>query len=219
MTTVTDAPYWQSHPVTAPVLADYLAGIADPHRDWLVEAVETFRVGAEPLNVLEAGCHCGVVLRRLEALRNVQVAGVDVNPQAVDLARRAGLLATVGVLPGCLSEFEDGCVDVLVSSYCLAYLSPYDLVVALCHGLRIATRGLVIVEPMAGAGLGAMARDDASPPEWRHDYFVALDSAVANLRRFQRPCPTVAMTRVRKGPFAGITGVVIARAMWPPPTT
>lgn len=167
-------------------------------------------LAAAPAEVLEVGCHCGPLLTRLTAA-GYRARGVDINEDAVAAANEAGLIATVGAVPDVLDHYTDHRFDVIVASYCLAYLAPEDVPDTLASLLRITRYGLVLVEPMAGKGVTPGMHYLWQCPEWRHDYFEALDTAVALMVR----APQVTMTRFARGPYAGINGVVVARTMWP----
>jgi SAM-dependent methyltransferase len=194
LTTAAAQFYWSHHP---PKLEVYRASGDEPHRDWAVAAVGLLTPHGR---VLEVGCHCGPLLHRLVAA-GYEASGLDINAGAVRAARAAGLDAMVGAVPHDLANYFDDELDVVVSSYCLAYIAPPDLPAVLNEMLRIAVKGLVIVEPMAGAGVVPAVRQDSSYTEWRHDYFDALASATRPVR----------MTRYARGPFADINGVVVVQ--------
>lgn len=195
MTTAAAQSYWAHHPAKLDV---YRASVDEPHRDWAVAAVDLITPFGG--RVLEIGCHCGPLLRRLVTAGYV-ATGLDINAGAVRAARAAGLHADVGRVPDDLANYFDDELDIVVSSYCLSYIAPPDLPDVLNALLRIAKVGLVIVEPMAGAGVVPAIRQESSYTEWRHDYFDALASATRPVR----------MTRYARGPFADINGVVVVQ--------
>jgi hypothetical protein len=195
--------YWANHPAT---VSAYDLSAVEQHRDWAVQAVTD--LGAA--TVLEVGCHCGPVLGRLEAA-GLRACGIDINAGAVAAAQAHGFSAVVGAVPSTLERYDDGAFDVVLSSYCLAYIAPHDLPDTLAAMMRVALFGLVLVEPMAGAGVPEQMTRFGSYTEWRHDYLTALELA----QPLVAGRPVVEMTRLARGPFAGINGVVKARLTWP----
>jgi ubiquinone/menaquinone biosynthesis C-methylase UbiE len=190
--------YWANHPAA---VAAYRGSESEPHRGWALEAVQSL---APPTAVvLEVGCHCGPLLRRL-GRAGYLAHGLDINAGAVAAAIADGLFASVGAVPGTLDRYGDQEVDVVVTSYCLAYIAPKDLPEVLAEMVRIARRGVVIVEPMAGAGVAERTTEQGSYTEWRHDYFLAFDKVT----RIKTP---LTLTRRACGPHAGINGVVIVK--------
>ena len=211
-TTADAQEYWSHHIMTREMLDLYLGTRAAPYRDWAIEGIAQFDRHDV---VLEAGCHIGVLLDRIQALKGVRVAyGIDANEAAVVAAQARGLTATVGTIPDCLGRFTDASVDVIVSSYCLSYIDPLDLPFTLAELLRIARQGIVIVEPMAGGDVEEEGGRDGSYVEWRHDYLAGFDDAVDQSRPQLRPPWTVEMTRFAKGPYAGINGMVVAKKIY-----
>lgn len=199
--------YWANHPVTADRIATYKDSIHDPHRQWVVDALRSLDVRG---TVLEVGCHCGPLLHVMEQA-GFSAVGLDINAHAIDDATDAGLTAAVGAIPSTLERFPTGAFDAVVSSYCLAYISPKDLSVTLADMVRLSRKGVVIVEPMAGAGVAEEMYGDDVYVEWRHDYLVALTAAQALIPNG----PVIEMTRTRKDRLGAINGVVVGVLTWP----
>ena len=159
-----------------------------------------------PTTVLEVGCSCGPLLDRLTKA-GYNVAGIDINADAVKLAKDSGFHASVGTLPDVLALFDDRSVDAVVSSYCLAYIAPDDLVTTLRECLRVARLGIVLVEPMAEPGTDAESERWAAYVEWRHDYFTALEMARAGLEHD----PKLSTTLMARGPHESMNGVLVGQ--------
>jgi len=210
--------FWANHPGGQAWCDLYRETGNLPQRDWALAAVKGF---GPVTSVLEVGCHCGPLLRRLAALDGMERAiGLDINAEAIAQARATGLQAIVGTIPGALQRFPDRLFDVVVSSYCLAYVAPQDLAFTLSECLRIARLGLVLVEPTAGPGVDPAIYEDGQYVEWRHEYLDALSEAHGRL-----PIrPVIEVTRTRKGtrgsyeinvtPHAGVNAVITARITW-----
>lgn len=188
----------------------YDMSASEPSRDWAIEGVLSF--GPDVRTVLELGCHCGPLLKRLAALPGMTAAGLDVNTAAVCAARLAGLDAVVGAIPEALLSYPAKSVDVIVTSYCLAYIAPEDLPWTLAECLRIARRGLVLVEESAGPGVPVAAHQNKSYCDWRHEYLDAIESAV---RLLGKAAPAVTMTRTRKEAVGCVNAVIVAEVTWP----
>lgn len=160
-------------------LQEYEASITRPYRQQIVDAI----VALQATSLLEVGCHCGPNLRRIaKACPSMRLLGVDVNRTAVDAGKAAvvrdGFADRVtlyhAAFPRQTYGLEDGCVDVVLTCYALAYLAPRDLPEALSEAGRIARRAVVLVEPMAVNGLTPAGVRTLDYEEWRHDYPAAI---------------------------------------------
>ena len=146
-----------------------------PRRDVIIEALRT-TFGA-PTSVLDIGCNAGPTLRRIAAeFPSCRLAGFDVNADAVEGARQR--LAAIGAAPELrVGSFYDvlpatptDSVDVVISSFALAYVPPSRLPAVLADIVRIASRGAVLAEPHAfepGRRAGVLT---VPWHDWRHDY-------------------------------------------------
>jgi len=212
MQAVADAPpstsdaaaYWEQH---AAPLQVYRDSAQAPYRDWVLEALQ--RDCPQAVTVLEVGCHCGPLLSRLTAA-GYTASGVDVNAEVVAAAVADGHTASVAAIPWDLMAMGTRQFDVVVSSFCLAYISPEDLPATLLQLLRIARCGLVLVEPHAGPGVPSDSWVDGGHVGWRHEYLDALDIAIPAVR----PPLSVVMSRYRKPNTEHLNGVVVARTTW-----
>ena len=129
--------------------------------------------GLQPWRSLaELGCNSGPMLSEIQsAYPRATLIGVEPNIVA---ARAAQVYLGSGtpIFHGTLQEWLDTAspVDVLVTHYTLAYISPSQIRPVLANMLQIANKGLVIAEPM---GEEALIWEF---PEWRHDYVKHLSS-------------------------------------------
>lgn len=199
--------YWARHDIRPKDVRAYVRSEPERHRTWVLDGLA--QLGTVE-TVLEVGCHCGALLQRLEAAGYAAV-GVDLNAVAVAAAVRRGLTAHVGAAPEALRGFDDGSVDAVVTSYALAYTAPADLPAVLAEMVRVSRRGLVLAEPMAGAGVKETFGRQGLYVEWRNDYCAALEKA----RLLVTSPPSLRMVRYARGPYAGINGVVVATVIRP----
>lgn len=110
-----------------------------------------------------------------------------------------GVDLLVGKAPEGLAVFHD--IDVVVTCYTLAYLSPADLATTLREIKRIAKVGCLLVEPMPGPGGPAGPIVGAKVPASRHDYasaFAAGDEWDVELRPFIGPQGLDGVLRARR---------------------
>jgi ubiquinone/menaquinone biosynthesis C-methylase UbiE len=211
--------YWTPTPADAPNVAavarHYWDSINSPQRFWVCEAVALLG-GAESL--LEIGCQSGPNLRALARVwPHMQLHGLDVNRAALEEGRRfaieAGLTRVTfheGVVPDSLLSWAAQSVDVALSVYCLAYIGPDQIVTAVRHLLRVARKGIVLVEPMATAQEPAeeFAGDvqGSAYVEWRHDYLSILSELAEELP----PGEELRAAVLPRQHVARLNGVVIA---------
>lgn len=175
-------------------VAGYWNDFHSPRRDMIVDAIRD-RFG-HPESVLDVGCNAGPNLRRIhEEFPACALAGFDVNAEAVAYASiRFAEMGTaahlrVGTFEEVLPEAPADGVDLVISSFSLAYVPPRDLFRVLGHCVRAARRGLVLAEPLPF--------DPARPegvlsgtPDWRHDYRRTLGLlGVRDVDTYDRPEP------------------------------
>lgn len=167
---------WWAQPrgeVTASWVANYQDSLGARHRQALVNVVAALK----PASVLELGSHCGPNLVRLaQAIPDIPLTGVDANAgaiaagtawmQSLGLGDRVELVA--GTFPDATSPLENGCVDVVMTCYALAYVAPFDLDAVLYECGRLAAKAVVIAEPTA---VNTESRGGMSGyTEWAHPY-------------------------------------------------
>jgi ubiquinone/menaquinone biosynthesis C-methylase UbiE len=157
----------------------YQKSLAQRHRDVIVSIVQGLK---GVTSVLEVGSHCGPNLVRLARAcpQLEQLSGVDVNADAVAAGQRwvqgLGLSSRIelatGRVPDVTDSLPDGCVDVVLSCYALAYIAPQDLDAVLYEMGRLAKRAIVLAEPMPGLP-ARTAQLQSEYHEWAHDYHAA----------------------------------------------
>lgn len=163
-------------------VAGYWNDTQSPRRDSLIDALRT--AFEAPSSVLDVGCNAGPVLRRVATeFPGCRLAGFDINAEAIAGARQRfsdlGLIAdlSVGSFYEVLPATASKSVDIVISSFALAYVPPADLPSVLSDIVRIAVRGIVLAEPHAMDHLRAAGTLTVPWYDWRHDYaavFVGL---------------------------------------------
>ena len=152
-------------------IENYQKSLKTRHRNVIAAIVNDLK----PKTLLEIGCHCGPNLIRLaQELPAVQLVGMDANAQAIDAGK--AWAASLGLgnriqlhtarFPEGTDRLETGVVDVVLSCYTLAYVSPADLDAALYEVGRLAKRAVILAEPM-GTG---MHGTPGGYQEWAHVY-------------------------------------------------
>lgn len=123
---------------------DYLSTINHPHRDLIVQKLSQWKFNG---GILEVGCASGPNLLRIrQAFPHLQVGGVDVVPEAIEMARK--------VLPGGIFDvrsvtdlfFADKSVDVVLTDACLIYVGPGKIKKALKEIHRVCRGKILLVE-------------------------------------------------------------------------
>jgi len=151
----------------------YWAAAAQPHRFALVSALHLIpRFGS----LREVGCSVGTNLNLIRrAFPWVDLSGSDLNDGAIEFARAH----LPDITFRCVDAVTDAAswsprsVDVIISCYALAYVSPSDLPAVLRSMVTAARRAIVMVEP-CGRGLVP----GLTFPEWRHDYAPQLTDTI-----------------------------------------
>lgn len=179
--TVAAADWWARSrgAVSEEWIANYQNSLQAPHRTVIAEIV----TGLAPASLLEVGCHCGPNLLRLaRALPEASFSGVDANAEAIAAGQawveRAGLQDRVelhaGRFPAATSQVPDRAVEVVLSCYALAYIAPRDLDAALYEIGRLASRAVVLAEPVRETGPAVETRYLSGYLEWAHAYTEAI---------------------------------------------
>ena len=160
---------WKHQHLSRPDWAEmYFASQGLPSRSLVLAGLKWI----EPWTSLaELGCNSGPMLQVIhQAYGQAHLTGVEPNHIALDAAKTSCpyLNPYLGSLQEWLST--EPTVDVLVSHYTLAYLSPEEIRPILAQMCSVAKRGLVLAEPMGEEKL------IWSWPEWSHDYLGHLIS-------------------------------------------
>lgn len=129
------------------IARDYQRTKASPVR----AAVETYTLerllgACRGLAVLDAGCGEGFHARRLKAAGAARVAGVDVSPAMIELAREEERSAPLGIQFACCAIEDlpdllcDAGFDVVLASYLLHYAPTVEVLARMCQRLGNALR-------------------------------------------------------------------------------
>lgn len=155
----------------------YWGAIDQPHRRVLLDQARLF---GSPRSMLELGSHSGPNLRLLaRAFPDARVSGIEINREVVDQGRRllrsdgiGSVELTVGSIADVLPRLASNSEDVVFSCFALAYVPPGEISGVLCEAVRVASLGLLILEPHAREGQRSrLLRETVG---WRHDYATAL---------------------------------------------
>jgi ubiquinone/menaquinone biosynthesis C-methylase UbiE len=158
-------------------IENYRQSLQGRHRTTIVEIVKALK----PKTLLEVGCHCGPNLVRLAGeLPKLQMIGLDVNTEAIQAGRAwvsteklaSRIQLNVGRVPEATQALPTGMCDVVLSCYTLAYVAPTDLDAVLYELGRLATRAVILAEPMR-SGKATESRSFSGYIEWAHDYQAA----------------------------------------------
>lgn len=145
-----------------------------PHRQPILDAIASLMSAT---SLLEIGCNAGPNLRLIhERWPEVGLGGIDANADALEMVNAKFGDYVVDTwhydLRDALPQIANLAYDIVLSSYCLAYIEPHEIAGVLAHMVRIARVGLVIAEPMVFD-----QPEDSFPagiPEWRYDYHARL---------------------------------------------
>lgn len=138
----------------------------------------------QPASLFEVGCHCGPNLVRLaqDVPSLADVFGIDASAQAIEAGqawvKEAGLdtrvRMQVGRFPDDTAAMPDRCAEVVLSCYALAYFSPADLDAALYEVGRLASRVVILAEPVSPMKSTQVSRTVHGYQEYAHAYGNAL---------------------------------------------
>lgn len=128
----------------------YWESAFEPHREVLLAVVARY---APFRSILEVGCHCGPVHRRLRERfgHEFSYLGLDVNAAVIDTARAFALpepqshFAVADIATADLDTCQAH--DLVISSGCLMCLPPGDLAPVLAQIKRIARTAFIAQEP------------------------------------------------------------------------
>jgi SAM-dependent methyltransferase len=119
------------------------------NKNYLTERLSAFNPGS----VLEIGCASGPNLYSLaKKYPGAKIVGIDINPEMVDYGNEqfAGEgIKNVTLLVGKADElerFEDRGFDIVFTNACLIYIGPDKIEEVIQGMLRVARRGLVLLE-------------------------------------------------------------------------
>ena len=154
---------------------NYRNSLQARHRSAIVDVVKSLN----PKTLVELGSHCGPNLVRLaRELPDLKMHGFDVNTEAIEAGRQwmtqlglsERIVLEAGRIPDATDSVPNGSCDVVLSCYTLAYIAPTDLDAVLYELGRLATKALVLAEPIATDGTKHNAASLRGYSEWAHDY-------------------------------------------------
>lgn len=161
-------------------IANYQRSLQSRQRTLISEIVGRLA----PETVFEVGSHCGPNLIRLAAdYPALKCLGIDANTEAVEAGRswveRLGfsdrIRLSVGRVPEQTLGLATGFADVVLSCYTLAYIAPADLDAVLYDMGRLATKAVILAEPMSDTDGQAPWHGafHSGYQEWAHNYQAA----------------------------------------------
>lgn len=121
----------------------YLDTWDHPHRNLIVWVLKSI-----PFRSLwEVGCGPGANLKKIiTEIKNVQLGGSDVNPEAIELAQKTFTGGLFHVESGENLLMSDKAVDVILSDACLIYVDPFKIKKYLNEYRRVARNHIVLCE-------------------------------------------------------------------------
>lgn len=175
---VQDADYWKDRPVDddhvdwtyneKTWLEGYVLSVDHMHRHQITNALEKFKPFG---GVLEVGCNTGANLLNIsEMYPENQMAGIDVNADAIAIAKN--------LLPKAILEvgnyenipFHDKSFDVVIADATLLYCGPDKINQVLDEMERVSKKGMILVERFAPSEAGEVVGN-----VWGRDYKTLLE--------------------------------------------
>ena len=114
-----------------------------PHRDLIIRALR----GMKFATVYEIGCGAGANLYKIQQTFGVRVGGIDINPDAIEEAKKHLRIDSIMEASDIDSIFmNDKSVDVLLSDMTLIYIGPLKMRKVMKEIVRITRRHILLVE-------------------------------------------------------------------------
>ncbi len=114
-----------------------------PHRELILHALAKFRFGS----VLEVGCAAGANLLRIKfGFPGIQLGGVDISKDAIEVARQQLPGAHLDVGPAHSIFLSDKSVDITLTDACLIYIGPGMITKTLQEIKRVTRKHIVFNE-------------------------------------------------------------------------
>lgn len=125
-------------------IEEYVASATHPHREVIIEALKAFYPFA---GVLEAGCNAGPNLLRIShVFPETQLAGFDVNQDALNRAKDLVPKAIINKGSVTSIPFSDKSFDIGISDACLMYTPPEEIDHVLSEFDRVVRKALIFIE-------------------------------------------------------------------------
>ena len=133
--------YWKNHK------ADWVKSYWDtrdhPHRALILEKLKKIRCGS----LCEIGCNCGPNLSRIkEAFPAIQIGGMDINPTAIETAKKLLPNGNFDVSNAEDIFLSDRSVDVVLTDACLIYVRPHKIKEVIKEIRRVVRNNVLFVE-------------------------------------------------------------------------
>ena len=144
---------------------DYWNSREHSHRKLVVDAIQELMPAH---SLLEVGCNSGPNLKRVSKVYpKMELAGMDVNKEAIELGRVCipNIDLQVGDIRDDLVKFENKSFDVVLSDAVLIYTKPKNIEDIAKHFVRIAKKGIVLIEYFSDSVLGEIKNS-----HWARDY-------------------------------------------------
>jgi len=158
-------------------IEDYWKSQDHPHRKVIVNALESF-VPIE--SVLEVGCNCGPNLALIKDRFHCPIYGIDINEESIRSAVRHFPFAEFRVADATKIPFVDKFADVVIADAVLMYIPPKLIRAAISEMIRVAKKGIVIIDWYYGGSKYGKLFDN----HWARNY-VALFKEF-NLKAYRR---------------------------------
>lgn len=121
----------------------YLDTFVHPHRKIIVKMLQSIPW----FSLLEIGCNAAPNLVAIaKSIPNRQLGGIDVNPEAIELAQQTFKNGFFKVNSADSIMMSDKSVDVILSDMCLIYVNPQDIGRYLKEIKRVARNYVVLCE-------------------------------------------------------------------------
>lgn len=122
---------------------DYLSTWNHPHRFLITEILKTFNW----FSLIEIGCGAGEnLVNILKAIPDKQLGGIDINPDAIEVAKQSFVGGIFKVCPADDVMMSDKSTDVILSDACLIYVSSWDIKRHIREVKRIARTHIIFCE-------------------------------------------------------------------------
>lgn len=157
--------YWRNRPVEEMTRdwngQTYEESKGHPHRQLILESLRQLGSFA---GLLEVGCNSGPNLALIqEQYPETQMAGVDINSEVIDQAKKLLPQAILKVGEATALPFDDKEFDVVLADACYMYVKDIDR--ALDEAIRIARKAIIIVDWASTAD-----EDEIRDGHWSHDF-------------------------------------------------
>lgn len=122
---------------------EYLATWNHPHRLFICALLKTFSWRS----LFEVGCGAGAnILALVKNFQDIQLGGVDINPQAIEVLQKTFSGGIFKVNDGMDIMMSDGASDVMLTDMYLIYVGRFKILKQLKEIRRISRRTVILCE-------------------------------------------------------------------------